>query len=209
MQNLVVSTGSTTTVPRQADTDEQLIQLWVQRHESPHTRRTYRRTAAVFLSFVGKPLTQVTVGDIQDLGGDAAGTGAGHSRQPAGGGKVAVRHRPQSGLYPLQSRRGGEAAQGEAHPGRADSGRRRCTPAAGAGTAAPQPRLAHLIICSRLAGVGTVRAQMAGRAATRRGADAGDGAGQGREAPRRADSDAGGGAVGGTRWFRSAAVRQP
>jgi len=65
MQNLVVSASSTTVVPRQADTDEQLIQLWVQRHESPHTRRTYRRTAAVFLHFVGKPLAQVTVGDIQ------------------------------------------------------------------------------------------------------------------------------------------------
>lgn len=52
-------------IPRQADTDAQVIQLWLQYHDSRNTRRSYQHAAAVFLAFVGKPLVQITVGDLQ------------------------------------------------------------------------------------------------------------------------------------------------
>ena len=49
---------------RQADTDEQLIELWLHGF-SEHTQRAYRADAHRFLDFVGKALHQVTLGDIQ------------------------------------------------------------------------------------------------------------------------------------------------
>jgi integrase/recombinase XerD len=52
-------------LPAQADGDRQLIELWLGRHESPHTRRNYRRQADRFLKIVGKPLAEVRIGDVQ------------------------------------------------------------------------------------------------------------------------------------------------
>jgi site-specific recombinase XerD len=49
----------------QADTDQQLVELWVRRHESPNTRRNYRRQAERFLAFVNRPLAAVRLGDMQ------------------------------------------------------------------------------------------------------------------------------------------------
>ena len=49
----------------QADTDRQLVELWVRRHESPNTRRNYRRQAERFLAFVNRPLAAVRLGDLQ------------------------------------------------------------------------------------------------------------------------------------------------
>jgi integrase/recombinase XerD len=50
--------------PRQAETDEQLIRLWL--HGRPkNTQRAYSRDAERFRAFAGKALAQVTVGDIQ------------------------------------------------------------------------------------------------------------------------------------------------
>ena len=46
------------------DADAQLIQLWVH-GKSRHTRRYYQKDARRFLEFVGKPLVQVTLADIQ------------------------------------------------------------------------------------------------------------------------------------------------
>jgi len=46
--------------------DTQLIQLWVH-GRSRHTRRYYQADAQRFLSFVGKPLVQVTLVDVQDF----------------------------------------------------------------------------------------------------------------------------------------------
>src|SRR5215204_2014752 len=44
----------------QADTDAQLVDLWVRRHDSPNTRpntrRNYRRQAERFMAWIGKPL---------------------------------------------------------------------------------------------------------------------------------------------------------
>jgi len=46
--------------------DAQLIQLWVH-GKSRHTRRYYQADAKAFLNFVGKPLAQVTLADVQDF----------------------------------------------------------------------------------------------------------------------------------------------
>jgi integrase/recombinase XerD len=51
-------------VPHQAETDQQLIDLWVQ-GRSPHTQRAYRADAERFLQFAGVSLPQVTLGLIQ------------------------------------------------------------------------------------------------------------------------------------------------
>src|SRR5215212_4132938 len=52
-------------VPAQADSDRDLIGMWVARSASPHTRRNYRRQAARFLAFVNRPLALVRLGDMQ------------------------------------------------------------------------------------------------------------------------------------------------
>jgi len=46
--------------------EAQLIQLWVH-GKSRHTRRYYQADAKAFLNFVGKPLAQVTLADVQDF----------------------------------------------------------------------------------------------------------------------------------------------
>jgi integrase/recombinase XerD len=57
-QNAIVS---------QADTDAQVVALWIH-GRSRHTQRAYKANAERFLAFVGKPLVQVSLGDIQDFG---------------------------------------------------------------------------------------------------------------------------------------------
>jgi len=50
--------------PRQAETDAQVVQLWL--HGRPErTQREYRREAARFLAHVATPLPTVTLGDVQ------------------------------------------------------------------------------------------------------------------------------------------------
>ena len=49
----------------QADTDAQFVAIWLNRHESRHTRRNYERQAERFRAFVGLPLAAVRVGDLQ------------------------------------------------------------------------------------------------------------------------------------------------
>ncbi len=50
--------------PRQAETDEQLIRLWL--HGRPETTvRAYQFDADRFRAFAGKPLRMITVGDVQ------------------------------------------------------------------------------------------------------------------------------------------------
>src|SRR5215212_81510 len=52
-------------VPAQANSDRDLIGMWVARSASPHTRRNYRRQAGRFLAFVNRPLATVRLGDVQ------------------------------------------------------------------------------------------------------------------------------------------------
>lgn len=48
------------------ETDSRLIELWLH-GRSLHTQRAYRKDAGRFLSFVGVPLSRVTLGDVQDF----------------------------------------------------------------------------------------------------------------------------------------------
>jgi integrase/recombinase XerD len=49
---------------RQADSDAQLLRLWLY-GRSPHTQRAYEKDAKRFLIYIGKPLGAVTLGDLQ------------------------------------------------------------------------------------------------------------------------------------------------
>lgn len=62
--NLPVPFNPNPPVPRQAETDVQLIGLWLH-GRSRHTQRGYLADTKTFLALVGKPLHQVTLGDIQ------------------------------------------------------------------------------------------------------------------------------------------------
>jgi site-specific recombinase XerD len=47
--------------------DSHIIELWLQRQASPHTRGCYRRDAARLLAQVPKPLNRLTLGDLQSF----------------------------------------------------------------------------------------------------------------------------------------------
>jgi integrase/recombinase XerD len=51
---------------RQISSDSRLIALWLH-GRSPHTKRAYEADVRRFSSFVGRPLEQVTLGDLQDF----------------------------------------------------------------------------------------------------------------------------------------------
>jgi integrase/recombinase XerD len=51
-------------IPRQAETDSQVIQLWLH-GRSPHTQRAYFKDVQDFLANVSKPLHQITLGNLQ------------------------------------------------------------------------------------------------------------------------------------------------
>jgi integrase/recombinase XerD len=61
---LVPVTTTAVVLPRQAETDQQLMDLWLHGH-SRHTQRAYRADAERFFRTVGKPLQQITLGDLQ------------------------------------------------------------------------------------------------------------------------------------------------
>ena len=64
----------------EAETDRQLVETWVARHESRHTQRNYRRQAERFLAVTGRTLREVRVSDVQaflaSLDGQASATRA-------------------------------------------------------------------------------------------------------------------------------------
>lgn len=68
MDNLpaVIDHAATHVMPSQADSDAELVTMWLTRNESPHTRRNYARRAADFMAFVRVPLRDVRLGDVQD-----------------------------------------------------------------------------------------------------------------------------------------------
>lgn len=53
-------------VPRQADNDAQLVELWLH-GRSRHTQRAYLSDAKRFFDSVQKPLQQITLGDLQQF----------------------------------------------------------------------------------------------------------------------------------------------
>ena len=56
----------TTALTRQANSDSQAIDLWLH-GRGPHSQRAYRADVGRFLVHVGRPLPQVTLGDVQDF----------------------------------------------------------------------------------------------------------------------------------------------
>jgi integrase/recombinase XerD len=57
--------GAAPGVAQQAGSDDEMVALWLGLYRSPHTRRGYAIDVAAFRTFADRPLTQVTVRDIQ------------------------------------------------------------------------------------------------------------------------------------------------
>ena len=55
--------------------DNRIISLWLERQPSPHTRGCYQRDSAKLLKHVGKPLKQITLGDLQSFAQFLIGSG--------------------------------------------------------------------------------------------------------------------------------------
>lgn len=63
---LATTTQQPETMPSQADSDQQLIALWLNSHTSEHTRRAYAADIARLLAFTGgKSLAATTLADLQ------------------------------------------------------------------------------------------------------------------------------------------------
>lgn len=71
---LVPVTQAAHVVPRQAESDQHLIDLWLH-GRSRHTQRAYRADAGRFREAVGKPLHGVTLGDLQQFAGQLVESG--------------------------------------------------------------------------------------------------------------------------------------
>jgi len=54
----------TTLTPKQAGNDQQVLAMWLY-DKAPGTQKIYRADVIRFLSFAGKPLSTITIGDIQ------------------------------------------------------------------------------------------------------------------------------------------------
>ena len=53
-------------IPKQADNDQELIQLWLH-GKSQHTQRYYKSDTDRFFKFVNKPLRQIILSDLQSF----------------------------------------------------------------------------------------------------------------------------------------------
>ncbi len=66
--------------------DSHIIDLWVPRQASPHTRGCYRRDAARLFTHVRKPLSHITLGEPQrftdSLGASGPAPGSRSTRWP-------------------------------------------------------------------------------------------------------------------------------
>ena len=51
-------------IPTQADTDQQLLALWLH-NRSPHTQRAYGKDVSAFLAYVNKSLREITLMYLQ------------------------------------------------------------------------------------------------------------------------------------------------
>lgn len=60
-----IAGGVPSHISKQARCDDELVAIWVARHESAHTRRNYQRQADKFRSFISKPIRTCRIGDVQ------------------------------------------------------------------------------------------------------------------------------------------------
>jgi integrase/recombinase XerD len=88
-QNITVVNASVPAV-RQADTDEQLVALWLH-GRSPGTQRVYRSDSDQFFAFAPKPMSGITLGDVQAFADHLVASGL----------KPATRHRKLSAVKSL------------------------------------------------------------------------------------------------------------
>jgi integrase/recombinase XerD len=65
MLSLMVPASSGVAPVRESSPDIQLVDLWLSTKTSRHTRRAYAAEATRFLAFVEKPLSRVTLADLQ------------------------------------------------------------------------------------------------------------------------------------------------
>jgi integrase/recombinase XerD len=72
--DLVPVATTAVVIPRQADSDQQLIDLWLH-GRSRHTQRAYRRDAERFLEATIKVLHRITLGDLQQYAEQLVGSG--------------------------------------------------------------------------------------------------------------------------------------
>lgn len=63
---IVQANTNTIQIQQQAATDQQLVALWLH-GKSTHSQRSYSRHVDNMLSFVGKPLQAITLGDLQQF----------------------------------------------------------------------------------------------------------------------------------------------
>jgi integrase/recombinase XerD len=66
MSSLIEVAAREVSALKQASSDDQLIALWLH-GRSPHTQRAYRADTGRFLSRAGKPLTRITLADLQEF----------------------------------------------------------------------------------------------------------------------------------------------
>ncbi len=69
MNELTVAPSSGLGAAPDGSQDAQLVELWLSLKSSPHTRRAYRAESARFLAFAQKPLSRVTLTDLQAWAG--------------------------------------------------------------------------------------------------------------------------------------------
>jgi hypothetical protein len=91
--------------------DSHIIELWLQRQASPHTRGCYQRDAARLLAHASKPLNRLTLGDLQSFAQSLVQAGLAHLAGPHPSGRQEpVWVLPANALRSRQSRRGVGAA---------------------------------------------------------------------------------------------------
>lgn len=69
---------------REASTDDQLVSLWLGKFRSPHTKRGYAGDAAALLRFVGCPLSEVRMVDVQAFAASLTSAPASQARRLSG-----------------------------------------------------------------------------------------------------------------------------
>jgi len=72
--DLVPVTKTSLVIPQQAESDQHLIELWLH-GRSKHTERAYRSDSKRLLEAVAKPLSQITLGDLQHLANELGNEG--------------------------------------------------------------------------------------------------------------------------------------
>ncbi len=67
-----------------SEADRVTVETWVNRSQSEHTRRGYRRHAARFLAHLGRPLATATLADVQGFLSGLSGAPSSHATATAG-----------------------------------------------------------------------------------------------------------------------------